>query len=219
MEAAPRAGRIIGVLIIIQMVGGALVNFSLEAPLFGAPGFLVNAAPHSTQIALGALLGVALEALWIAIAVTAFPFLYERARALALWFGALAAVLLAVAVAEAATVMSMISLSEAYTKASAPAQEQLQTLRIVVASARNWAHYMGKIVDGVAILVFYAALFRLALVPRWLSGFGLVAALLMVTGVGMPLFGHAVFFPLLAPLGFAQLALAVWLLTKGFKAA
>ena len=206
-------------LIIIQMVGGALVNFSLEAPLFGAPGFLVNAAPHSTQIALGALLGVALEALWIAIAVTAFPLLYERARALALWFGALAAVLLAVAVAEAATVMSMISVSEAYTKASVPAQEQLQALRVVVASARNWAHYLGKIVDGSAILLFYAALFRSALVPRWIAGFGLIAAVLMITGVGMPLFGHSVFFPLLAPLGLAQLTLAAWLLTKGFRPA
>ena len=33
-----RAGRIIGVLIIIQMVAGAIVNFALEAPLFDAPG-------------------------------------------------------------------------------------------------------------------------------------------------------------------------------------
>ena len=51
MDALSRAGRTIGVLIVIQMVGGFLVNFVLEAPLFGPPGFLVNAAPHSQQIA------------------------------------------------------------------------------------------------------------------------------------------------------------------------
>ena len=54
MDAALRAGRLIGVLIIIQMVGGIAVNFVLEAPLFGAPGFLVNAASHSRQIGLAA---------------------------------------------------------------------------------------------------------------------------------------------------------------------
>ena len=73
MDALSRAGRTIGVLIVIQMVGGFLVNFVLEAPLFGPPGFLVNAAPHSQQIALGALLALILEALWVGIAVTASP--------------------------------------------------------------------------------------------------------------------------------------------------
>ncbi len=62
MDAALRAGRLIGVLIIIQMVGGIMVNFVLEAPLFGAPGFLVNAASHSRQIGLAAVLGLIIEA-------------------------------------------------------------------------------------------------------------------------------------------------------------
>jgi hypothetical protein len=65
MEDARRAGRIIGILILVQMVGGTMVNFVLEAPLFGAPGFLVNAASHPRQIGLGALLGLVTEALWV----------------------------------------------------------------------------------------------------------------------------------------------------------
>jgi hypothetical protein len=39
----------------------------------------------------------------------------------------------------------------------------------------------------------------------------------MVTAVAMPLFGHDVVFPMLAPLGLSQLILAVWLITKGFR--
>jgi hypothetical protein len=50
MEAESRAGRIIGALIIIQMIFGVMVNFVLEAPLFDAPGFLANAAHYSRQI-------------------------------------------------------------------------------------------------------------------------------------------------------------------------
>lgn len=214
METAIRAGRIIGVLIIIQMVLGVTVNFVLEAPLFGAPGFLVNAASHSRQMGLAALLGIVMEGLWVGIAVTAFPLSYQRARTMSLWLVALAAVVLAIAVFENAGVMSMVSLSEAYAKASAVQREQLQTIRVVVASARNWAHYMGRIFDGVTIFVLYVVLYRLALIPRALAAFGLIAAMLQVTGVAMPLFGHDVVFPLLAPLGLSQLILAVWLITK-----
>jgi hypothetical protein len=217
MEDARRAGRIIGILILVQMVGGTMVNFVLEAPLFGAPGFLVNAASHSRQIGLGALLGLVTEALWVGIAVTALPVFLRRTRAMAFWFAALAVVVLAVAVVESASVMSMVSVSEAYAKAGAVEREQLQTVRVVVASARNWTHFLARVTDGVAIFVFYGVLYRGALVPRALAGFGLIAATLMVTGVGMPLFGHEVVFPMLAPLGLSQLILAVWLITKGFR--
>jgi hypothetical protein len=218
MEAVSRAGRIIGVLIIIQMVGGFLANFVLEAPLFGTPGFLANAAPHSRQIALGALVGLVIEALWLGIAITAFPVFSQRIRPMALWFLALAAVILALAVVENAGVMSMVTVSEAYAKASAVERAQLETVRVVVASARNWAHFMARMVDGFAILLFYAALYRVALIPRILAGFGLIAATLQIIAVSMPLFGRDVVFPMLAPLGLIQLLVAVWLMIKGFRA-
>ncbi len=194
-----------------------MVNFALEAPLFGAPGFLVNAASHTQQLGLAALLGIVTEALWVGIAITAFPVFGRCTRTMALWFIALAVVILAVAVIENAAVMSMVSLSEAYTKASTAEREQLQMVKIVVVSARNWAHYMARIVDGGAIFVFYVVLYRFVLVPRALAGFGLVAVTLMVTAVAMPLFGHGVVFPMLAPLGLSQLILAAWLITKGFQ--
>ena len=41
--------------------------------------------------------------------------------------------------------------------------------------------------------------------------------LLQIAAVAMPLFGRAIVFPLLAPLGLCQLALAIWLITKGFS--
>jgi hypothetical protein len=217
MGTASRAGRIIAVLIILQMIGSAVVNFVLEAPLFEAPGFLVNAAPHAQQIGLAALIGMTIEALWLGIAITAFPIFYQRTQTMALWLVALAAVVLAVAVVENIGVMSMVSLSEANEKASAAEREQLQTVRVVVASARNWAHYLARVMDGAATFVFYAAMCRLALVPRLLSGFGLIAVALMITGVAMPLFGQGVIFPMLAPLGLSQLALAIWLAIKGFR--
>ena len=219
MAMPNRAGRLIGVLILAQMVGGGVVNFVLGAPLTTPPGFLVNAAASASQIALSVLVGLAVSGLALGIAISAYPILRPLTQAMALWFLALAIVGLAVGVIEQTTVMSMLSLSEAYTKASAVAdREQFQALRVIVASARNWAHYLGLIVAGRTLFVFYAALFRFALVPRALAASGLVAVLLQIVAVAMPLFGRAILFPLLAPLGLCQLLLAIWLITKGLPA-
>jgi hypothetical protein len=217
MVTAKRAGRIIGVVIIVQMVGGFLVNFVLEAPLFGAPGFLVNGAPHAPQIAVAALSGLIAEGLWLVTAVTVFPLFWQRSQRLALGLIALAAVLLAAAVFESAGVMSMLSASQAYVNADAAGRGQFELVRVVVASARNWAHFIARILDGVMLLVFYTGMYRYALIPRVLAGLGLIAVPLMITGLLMPFFGNEVIFPLLAPLGLSQLMLAVWLIAKGLR--
>jgi Domain of unknown function (DUF4386) len=201
------------------MAGSALVYGVLTAPLFGAPDFLATAAAHSQQIGLSVLLGLVTGALFVAIAITAFPIFCQYSQALAFWFMALAVVALAVTAVEHAGMMSMVSLSEAYARAGPAERDQLRALRVVVTSARNWTHYLGRIADGSALLVLYAVLYRFALVPRALAAFGLLAVMLQLTTLAGPLFGRPVVVPMLAPLGVSQLALALWLIIKGFRTA
>jgi hypothetical protein len=218
MDATRSASRIIGLLILGQIVSGGLVNFVLLAPLFGAPGFLVTAAPHATQIAVAALLGVAAGALTVAIAIAAFPIFKQYSHAMALWFFGLAVASFSVSAVENINVMSMLSLSEEYAKASVADRDQLfQTLRVVVASPRNWAHFINLILAGSTTFVMYAVLCRFALIPRVLAVFGLAAVALQIAAVAMPLFGHSVVFLMLAPLGVSQLILALWLIGKGLR--
>ena len=181
-----RAGRIIGVLIILQMVGSGLVNFALRDP-----------APHSRQMGLAVVLGLVTTGMLVGVAVTAFPILWPRSQTMPLWILSLAVVSLSVTVMENFALLSLTSPSD----------------------AKDWAHYLAKMFDGVTNLVFYAALYRFVLVPRVLAGFGLIAAPLMIASLAMPLFGHDVMFPLLAPMGLSQLVLALWLVTKGFPQA
>jgi hypothetical protein len=216
MRAARSAGRLVGVLILTQIVGGILVNLVLTAPLFGSPGFLVSASAHTGQIALSALCGVGIGALSLGIAITIILAVRERAGAFALWLFALATASFAAAVVEQMNVMSMLSLSQAYAKAPVAEHEGFQGLRMVVAASRNWSHYLGLVVAGATILVLYATLYRTRLVPRALAAFGIAAATLQMVAVAMPLFGHAIVFLLLAPLGVSQLIMALWLIAKGF---
>ena len=216
MESDRHRGRIIGALILLHMVGSGIVNFALEAPLGESPGFMVTAALHSRQLVVAVVLGIATEALWLGIAVTAFTIVYPRSQRLALWFLALAGVILATAIVENIGVMSMLSLSDAFAKTTAADRNQFEASRVIIVSIRDWAHFMTRIVHAGAMFAFYALLFRCALIPRALAGFGLIAAVLMATGVGLPLFGYDVVFALLMPMALSQLLLSIWLIAKGF---
>lgn len=216
MTTARNAGRIAGALIIVQMIGGFLTQFVLLGPATAPPGFLVNAAPHALRVGVCVLLGIVTGAFAAAIAITVFPLFRKYSERMALGLLALAIAALSLAVVENGTVMSMLTLSKAYAASGGADPAAFEGLRGVVASSRNWAHFTHLIVGGSTFFVFYATTFRFALIPRTLAAFGMLAVALQIATVSMPFFGIRVFFQLLVPVGLAHLALAAWLLTKGF---
>jgi hypothetical protein len=215
MTSARTVGRVAGALILVQGIGGYIVNFGLIAPATAPPGFLINAAPHAMRVGMTALLGIVTGAFAMAIAISVWPVFKKHSERMALCFLALGIVALALAVVENGRLMSMLSLSQAYAASGATDPAAFEGLRGVVAAARNWAHFTHLIIGGSTFFVLYATTFRFALVPRVLAGFGMAAAALQMATVATPLLGGQVMFPLLAPAGIANLAMALWLLTKG----
>ena len=216
MTTAMSAGRIAGVLLIVQMTAGYVTNFVLLEPATAPPGFLVNAAPHTMQIGAAALLGIIAGAISLAIAITVLPVLGSLSERMAMLFLALSTAALALAVVENAKVMSLLSLSQAYAASNGADAASFAGLRGVVAAARNWAHFSQLIVGGSTFVALFAALYRFALIPRALAGFAVIGAVLQMVTVARPFLGGQVIFPLLAPAGIAFLLSAVWLIAKGF---
>ena len=212
------ASRWLAALLLSQLVLGPIASFKLVEDTFDGPGgFLVNAAPHAQAVGLAALLSLGLAVLSAAIAVVLWPVVRPRSERLALWLVILAASGIALAGLENAQLMSLVSLSQAYAAAAAPDEALYQALRGVVGGYRNWAHLVQLLAMGGLLLATYGALFILRLVPRLLAGFGILAALAQMIAVAKPLFGGWVIFPMLLPLGVANLALVVWLLWKGLR--
>jgi hypothetical protein len=194
------------------------VNFVMLKPVFAAPGFLVNAAPHALRVSLAGLLSLSLGALSAGMAIAALPVFRRHSEALALWFLVLAVASFSLTTIESETLLTLSSLSREYASAGASDGALFHVGRVLAASARNWAHYVGLIMAGSMLIVFYTTLYRAALVPRLLATAGLGGAALQLVAVTMPLFGRPVMFVLLFPLGLAHLVLAVWLLARGFEA-
>lgn len=217
MASHLKTGRIIGALLLLQVAVGILLNFVFTAPLFGEPGFLINAAPHATQIAQSVLLSIAMGLVSLTIACMLYPLFKSYSQPLAMFYFALVTAGFALTVAENISMMSMLSLSKAYAEYGATQESLYQGLRIVVKETRNWTHYLSLIVSGVTIFTFYLTTLRFKLIPRALSAFGLLACMSQLIAIAMPLFGQGVDFRLIAPLGICEIVLGLWLIAKGFK--
>lgn len=217
-ETPQRPGRVVGSLLLAQFVVALLVNLVLFDPIIKPPGWIVNAAAHPLTVSTSVVLGLVADAIWLAIALVAYPLFARMRLRTAVAFVALTSVAFALSAVENSHLLSMLSFSKAHAAAGAADRELFETLRVVVGSARNWAHYTHLMVTGVAILAFFVALFRFFLVPRALAVFSMAAAGLQIVIVMMPIFGRPVIFPLLLPLGIAILSVAGWLIVKGFAA-
>jgi hypothetical protein len=72
-------------------------------------------------------------------------------------------------------------------------------------------------------LMYYYVFYQLKLIPRWLSGWGLIAITFHLVAIFFAMFGQIDAFsgsPILflsAPIFFQELTLAVWLIVKGFN--
>jgi hypothetical protein len=213
-----QASHWLAALVLTQIVVGPIANFALlDSTLDAAGGFLINAAPHATSVATAALLSLTLA---FAVAVTAivlWPILKPLSERMALALAMLGAAVIAFAGIENAGLMSMLSLSQAHQATAAPDAALFEALRGVVAWYRNWAHLLQLLAAGGLTLAMYAAFFRFRLLPRWLAGFGILASVLQMIAVAKPYYGGWVLFPLLLPLGIAQLLLVGWLLIKGLQ--
>lgn len=217
MQSEIRTGRMVGALLLLLIVGGILTNFVLTASLFGEPGFLIAAADNASKISLSAMVGVAMGLVSIGVASLLYPVFRQRSQPLGLFYFALVVAGFALTVVENISVMSMLSLSQAYAEAGGAQPELYDGLRIVVKSARNWTHYINLIVSGCTLFVFYIAMFRFKLIPRLLSIIGLLAVLSQLYAVTTPLFGMDVDFRFIAPLGICEIILAFWLMARGFR--
>lgn len=220
MQSAKSVGRVIGALVLLHLATGLITPYVILQPVSGpATAILARAAALETQIRIAVSLLVVGGVIPVAIAITAGPVLAPRHRALGQWLLALAAVSLAMQVVEIQHYLSLLSLAQEHGRAVGPAADAIAATAPVVRAAWRWAHYTHLLSVVGWILLFWGTLLRLAWVPRWLSGAGLVTTLMQLGGITLPvLLGYRVPLPMEAwgmPLGAAYVGLSLWLMARG----
>jgi len=219
MRSAKSIGRRVGILLLLQLAAGLMVPFILMRSIVaGSPAFLTAAAENSFQIRSAVLIAFVGGALTISLGITALPVFRRYSNATALWFLAVCVISCTLDIVHNATVLSMLSLSQQYVSGGAAEPGLYQALGATVASTRRWAHFTQLVAIGVWIFVFYSSLFRFALIPRALAALGVIGIALQFTGVTLMMFlGSGVIGEMAMPMLPIQIAVAVWLMVRGFN--
>ena len=91
-----------------------------------------------------------------------------------------------------------------------------QSSGALLLAVKDWASVPENFPYGLGALILNYLLYQSELVPRWLSGWGLVGGALMLAMGVLRLFGRPVMF-LALPIILNEMVLAVWLIVVGFN--
>jgi Domain of unknown function (DUF4386) len=212
----------VGVLYIIGTVAGIL-SLVFTGPILESPGYLVQVSMNPNRIIIGALFVLTMGLALAMVPVMMFPILKSYNAALAVGYlvfrGALEAVTYLVFVIGW---LSLPLISQEFIKASATEASFFQSLGDLVPEAHGQISHVLAIVFIPGALMFYYVLYQSKLVPRWLSGWGLLAAIpYFVSGVlglfTLPGPMGTLLMILVLPMAAQEMVLAVWLIARGFN--
>jgi len=207
-----------GVLFIIATVAALLA--AALTPVLTRADYLTRFSTHTNQVAAGAFFYLIAALTSVGIAVSLYPVLKKTNAGLALGsvvFRTLEAAMYIVAVV---SLLSVLTLAKRYTTAGVADRTSLQALGDSLVSARDHASLLGVFAFCLGAFIYYCLFYRSRLIPRWLSGWGMAAIILMLAACVSALFrdGPVTGYVLLAlPIGVQEMVLAVWLIAKGFS--
>lgn len=216
---------IIGALYLIANIAGP-IGYGIELPILDAPDYLANISANETEWLLGALLELVMAVALAGIGIAVYPVLRRQNENLAIGYVASRIIECMILILGVIASFTLLTLSHEYIASGASNVPYFQTLGELLQKTRDWG---GHVVMDVAVfplgaLILYAALYHSKRIPRWLSGWGLISAVLYWAAGMLVMFDIIVplatpHIILQAPLGVQELAFALWLIVKGFTPA
>jgi len=215
---------IVGVLYLTANIIAGPLGLAFTEPILNAPDYLIKVSANENQVLIGALFVLIMAVADAGIAITVYPVLRKRNASIAIGYVGARLVESVIFILDVISLLLLLTLSQGFVRAGAPDASYFQTAGELLQAVRDWG---GHVVLDVAVfplgaLIFYYLLYQSKLIPRWLSGWGLIAAisywaasLLVMFALITPL--STIHIVLQAPLGLQEVVLAVWLIVKGFN--
>ena len=214
----PNATRLTGVLFITATVAD-LLGAAVRPALTGTD-YLSRVSANANQVAASALLLLIAAFACVGIAVSMYTVLSKTNTGLDLGsvvFRALEAAMYLVAIVSQ---LSLLTLGQQLVSAGAADRASLGAVGGLLLSLREHAALAGVFAFCLGAFLYYYVFFQSRLIPRWLSGWGIAAIILMMAACVLALFSNSPVtgYVLLAlPIFVQEMVLAVWLIVKGFS--
>ena len=215
-----RSALFVGILFIIGTLSGILSSV-ITAPMMGHTDFPQNLAAAETSWILGSLLILVMGLPLAMIPAVLYPIFKKQNETLAQGAVLFRRVLEAVRYL-ALVICMLLMLSAGKLSLDRPVQQTIITLLI---NATDWIELLLAIVFSIGTMMISVLFFQMRLVPRWLSGWGIVGAVLYFIAPFVSLISplHPAFgFEsrigfLIGPLAVQEMIFAVWVIIMGFN--
>ena len=213
-----------GVLFIIA-TAFLFVGESFYKPVLTGPDVLTAASAASNDIALGVLIEFACVLAIPLIAIALYPVLRRVSGSLAIGYVAFRLFEAAIFFTLELDRLFVLAISEAYVASPTANTDQIELLINTLMGGEAWSSTSGplyNIVFVVGMLMLNWMLWTSRLVERWISGWGMVSALVLGGLAIVVLFteiSSSLAIPLIAPLAVQEMVLAFRLIFKGFDPA
>ncbi len=215
MNSTRKTAIIVGTLFII-----ATVSSILSSVFFGSvynPNYLTAVSANENQVLIAVLIMLVAIASIVSIPIMLYPIFKKQSQSLALgYIGArifegffFAGTIIAL--------LSILSLSQEFVNTTAPVVSYFETSGSLLLAELNWTSILLDFPFVLSALILNYVLYKSKLIPRWLSAWGFVGALIYLPGIIMGMFSLTDPTILFAPLGLQEMGLAAWLIGKGFS--
>lgn len=215
---ARTTARVVGALFLTATAAGVL-SVVLLGPL-SAPTGPPSTVDGSSGVVTGALMVLVMAGAIALIPPVLFPVLEHHGEALAL--GYVVARTIEVVLLLPSAVMALVLVAVG-TRTDAGAAAAGDTVLVLWQTQGVWLYGVHSVFFCLGALLLNVVFYRSGLVPRWIAAWALVAVVPYLADAGLMAFGvltlsSAVHTLLILPLALNEMVLAVWLLTRGFRA-
>jgi hypothetical protein len=202
------------------MVGSLVGGVAFVEPFLTAPDYLTAVSENETQVIIGVFLELVNGIAVLGIGVLMFPILKQHDERTALGYLGLRIVESVFCCVIVISPLSLITLSQAYVKAGASDASYYQAAgALSIAERASVAGLLIPVFLGLGALLFYRALYQSRLLPRFISIWGFVGAVLILAlnvlltfGVEVGSIGMVLALPIIPN----EIFLGIWLIAKGF---
>ncbi len=223
MNSSRKTAIIAGVVFIIATVASLMGTSFLGSTLDG-PDYLVQLAGNGNAVMTSALLTIIAALTSAGIAILLYPVLKRHNETLAMGavgFRLIEAVFYLVNVT---CLLSLLALGKEFVSAGSPATSEFQTLGNLILTVGDRSGFVIAVIAfALGAVMYYYVFYESKLIPRWLSGWGMIAAALILLEAvvtmfsGKPFAAAGITLLLVLPIALQEMVLAVWLIIKGFN--
>ncbi len=209
--------KIVGVIYITASAAPILTVLPLGFLIDRVPDYLGMVSEKETQV----MIGLILELIWalavFGVPVMLFPVLKQESEAGAVGFLGFRLIESVFTFIYAMGLLTLLSVSKAFVDAGSPSNSPYQILGTFLLDTREWAAFLGPgIVFALSAIVLNYVLYQSDLIPKWLSGWGLIGGILILVSYLLQLFTIDLEF-LFIVIAIQEMAFAVWLIVKGIN--